>query len=81
LPDGRSLAIITGASQGIGAGLVAGFRRAGYFGVGTSRSNLAGDEADYLAVQGDPLGSCNGSSSAASDHTMPRTPCLATSRA
>jgi NAD(P)-dependent dehydrogenase (short-subunit alcohol dehydrogenase family) len=53
MPDGRSVAIITGASQGIGAGLVAGFRRAGYSVVGTSRSILPGDEADYLAVQGD----------------------------
>ena len=53
MADGRSVAIITGASQGIGAGLVAGFRRAGYAVVGTSRSILSSVEADYLAVQGD----------------------------
>jgi NAD(P)-dependent dehydrogenase (short-subunit alcohol dehydrogenase family) len=53
MPDRRSVAIITGASQGIGAGLVAGFRRAGYAVVGTSRSILSGDDADCLAVQGD----------------------------
>ena len=43
MADGRRVAIITGASQGIGAGLVAGFRRAGYAVVGTSRSILSGD--------------------------------------
>jgi NAD(P)-dependent dehydrogenase (short-subunit alcohol dehydrogenase family) len=53
MSTGRSVAIITGASQGIGAGLVAGFRRAGYAVVGTSRSILSGDEANYLAVEGD----------------------------
>jgi NAD(P)-dependent dehydrogenase (short-subunit alcohol dehydrogenase family) len=52
-PDSRRVAIITGASQGIGAGLVAGFRRAGYAVIGTSRAIQAADEADYLAVQGD----------------------------
>jgi len=47
------VAIITGASQGIGAGLVARFRGAGYAVVGTARSIDAADEADYLAVPGD----------------------------
>jgi NAD(P)-dependent dehydrogenase (short-subunit alcohol dehydrogenase family) len=47
------VAIITGASQGIGAGLVAGFRRAGYSVVGTSRSIRPSDEPDLLTVQGD----------------------------
>ena len=37
-PGERKVAIITGASQGIGAGLVAAFRHAGYAVVGTSRS-------------------------------------------
>src|ERR1700761_5197720 len=32
------VAIVTGASQGIGAGLVAGYRRAGYAVVGVARS-------------------------------------------
>src|SRR3954454_11886775 len=47
------VAIITGASQGIGAGLVAGFRGSGYAVVGTSRSIRSSDEPDYLTVQGD----------------------------
>jgi NAD(P)-dependent dehydrogenase (short-subunit alcohol dehydrogenase family) len=47
------VAIITGASQGIGAGLVAGFRRAGYAVVGNSRSIGSIDEPDYLTVEGD----------------------------
>lgn len=47
------VAIITGASQGIGAGLVAGFRRSGYAVVGTSRSIPSADAPDYLTVQGD----------------------------
>jgi len=49
----RRVAIITGGSQGIGAGLVSGFRRAGYAVVATSRSIGAADEDDYLAVRGD----------------------------
>ena len=52
-PGPRKVAIITGASQGIGAGLVAGFRASGYAVVGTSRSIRPSDEADYLTVQGD----------------------------
>jgi NAD(P)-dependent dehydrogenase (short-subunit alcohol dehydrogenase family) len=47
------VAIITGASQGIGAGLVAGFRRTGYAVVGTSRSIRSSNEPDLLSVQGD----------------------------
>jgi NAD(P)-dependent dehydrogenase (short-subunit alcohol dehydrogenase family) len=52
-PGPRKVAIITGASQGIGAGLVAGFRASGYAVVGTSRSIRPSDESDYLTVQGD----------------------------
>ena len=52
-PDSQKVAIITGASQGIGAGLVAAFRHAGYAVVGTSRSIRPSDDADYLTVQGD----------------------------
>ena len=51
--DRRPVAIITGASQGIGAGLVAAFRRAGYAVVGTSRSIAPRDEPDFLTVHGD----------------------------
>jgi NAD(P)-dependent dehydrogenase (short-subunit alcohol dehydrogenase family) len=51
----QPVAIITGASQGIGAGLVAGFRSAGYAVVGVARSFPAADadERDYIAVAGD----------------------------
>ena len=47
------VAIITGASQGIGAGLVAAFRGAGYAVVGTSRSIPGADEPDYVTIRGD----------------------------
>ncbi len=53
IADSQKVAIITGASQGIGAGLVAGFRRAGYAVVATSRSIGPSDESDFLTVQGD----------------------------
>jgi NAD(P)-dependent dehydrogenase (short-subunit alcohol dehydrogenase family) len=52
-PDTRKVAIITGASQGIGAGLVAGFRESGYAVVGTSRTIPRCDEHDYVTVAGD----------------------------
>jgi NAD(P)-dependent dehydrogenase (short-subunit alcohol dehydrogenase family) len=47
------VAIVTGASHGIGAGLVAGFRGAGYAVVGTSRSIASSGDPDFLAVCGD----------------------------
>jgi len=49
------VAIITGASQGIGAGLVRGYRSAGYAVVGVARSfpSADPDESDYVAVAGD----------------------------
>jgi NAD(P)-dependent dehydrogenase (short-subunit alcohol dehydrogenase family) len=47
------VAIITGASHGIGAGLVSGYRRAGYSVVGAARSLPASDASDYVAVEGD----------------------------
>ena len=49
----RRTAVITGASQGIGAGLAAGFRDAGYAVVATSRSIPPSDESDFLTVRGD----------------------------
>ncbi len=52
-PPARKVAIITGGSQGIGAGLVSGFRREGYAVVATSRSIGPADEDDYLTVRGD----------------------------
>jgi NAD(P)-dependent dehydrogenase (short-subunit alcohol dehydrogenase family) len=51
--DRQRVAIITGASQGIGAGLVDGFRQAGYAVVGTSRRIAVADAPDFLAVPGD----------------------------
>ena len=49
------VAIITGASQGIGAGLVTGYRSAGYAVVGVALSFPQADraESDYVAVAGD----------------------------
>jgi NAD(P)-dependent dehydrogenase (short-subunit alcohol dehydrogenase family) len=49
----RRVAIVTGASQGIGAGLVAGFRGAGYAVVATSRSIRPSDDSEVLSVPGD----------------------------
>jgi len=48
-----NVALITGASQGIGAGLVAGYRRAGYAVVGVALSMPHSDETDYVAIEGD----------------------------
>jgi NAD(P)-dependent dehydrogenase (short-subunit alcohol dehydrogenase family) len=53
MPEPQKVAIITGASQGIGAGLAAAFRRAGYGVVGTSRSIRSSDEPGLLTVQCD----------------------------
>jgi NAD(P)-dependent dehydrogenase (short-subunit alcohol dehydrogenase family) len=51
----QPVAIITGASQGIGAGLVAGYRTAGYAVVGVALSfpPSAEDEEGYVAISGD----------------------------
>jgi len=49
----RKVAIVTGASQGIGAGLVKGFRDRNYRVVATSRSIRQGSDPDILAVPGD----------------------------
>ena len=47
------VAIITGASRGIGAGLAAGYREAGYAVVGVAESMPPSDEPDFLAIEGD----------------------------
>jgi NAD(P)-dependent dehydrogenase (short-subunit alcohol dehydrogenase family) len=48
------VAIITGASHGIGAGLVAGYRRAGYAVIGVALSfPSADDQDDYVEIAGD----------------------------
>ena len=52
-PEPQRVAIVTGASQGIGAGLATAFRRAGSAVVGTARSIPASDDSDFLTVEGD----------------------------
>ncbi|WP_406110141.1 SDR family oxidoreductase [Streptomyces sp. NBC_01003] len=49
----QKVAIVTGASQGIGAGLVEAYRKLGYAVVATSRTIAPADDADILTVQGD----------------------------
>ena len=49
----RKVAVITGASQGIGAGLVDGYRSAGYAVVGSARSAPPGGDRDLVTVAGD----------------------------
>ncbi|MEU7739767.1 SDR family oxidoreductase [Nonomuraea sp. NPDC049158] len=49
----QKVAVITGASQGIGAGLVAAYRKLGYGVVATSRTIAPADDADVVTVQGD----------------------------
>jgi len=49
----QKVAIVTGASRGIGAGLTKAFARAGYAVVATSRSIGASTEPDVLPVPGD----------------------------
>ena len=53
MSESQKVVIITGASRGIGAGLVEGFHRAGYAVVGTSLSIGPSDEPDFLTVKGD----------------------------
>jgi NAD(P)-dependent dehydrogenase (short-subunit alcohol dehydrogenase family) len=49
----QRVAIVTGASQGIGEGLVAAYRKLGYAVVATSRTITASDDPMVLAVAGD----------------------------
>jgi NAD(P)-dependent dehydrogenase (short-subunit alcohol dehydrogenase family) len=49
----RKVAVITGASQGIGAGLVRGYLERGFRVVANSRSIKPGSTADVLTVAGD----------------------------
>ena len=53
IPTSRKVVVVTGASQGIGAGVADGFRRAGYAVVATSRSISSSDASDLLTVRGD----------------------------
>jgi NAD(P)-dependent dehydrogenase (short-subunit alcohol dehydrogenase family) len=52
-PQPRKVAIVTGASQGIGAGIAAAFDGVGYAVVATSRSIEPSGESDVLTVTGD----------------------------
>jgi NAD(P)-dependent dehydrogenase (short-subunit alcohol dehydrogenase family) len=47
------VAIVTGASRGIGAGIVEGYRKQGWAVVATSRSITPSDDPEVLAVPGD----------------------------
>ena len=49
----KRVAIVTGASQGIGEGLVKGFRARGYGVVATSRSIKPSSDPDLVTVSGD----------------------------
>ncbi|MFF3565755.1 SDR family NAD(P)-dependent oxidoreductase [Streptomyces sp. NPDC002574] len=51
--QGQKVAVITGASQGMGAGLVEGYRKLGYAVVATSRTIPASHDEGVLTVQGD----------------------------
>lgn len=51
--QGQKVAVITGASQGIGAGLVAAYRKLGYAVVATSRGIAPSQDPDVLTLQGD----------------------------
>ncbi|MFD9669877.1 SDR family NAD(P)-dependent oxidoreductase [Rhodococcus sp. NPDC059968] len=49
----QKVVVVTGASQGIGAALVTGYRKLGYAVVATSRSIGASDDPEVLTVPGD----------------------------
>lgn len=51
--QGKKVAVITGASQGIGASLVTAYRDLGYAVVATSRSITPSSDPDVLTVAGD----------------------------
>jgi NAD(P)-dependent dehydrogenase (short-subunit alcohol dehydrogenase family) len=53
IAEERKVAVITGASQGIGAGLVNGFREAGYAVVGVARSIPTSDHDDFVTIEAD----------------------------
>ncbi len=49
----RRVAVITGGSQGIGAGLVAGYRNRGWAVVASARTIKPAEDPDLLTVEGD----------------------------
>jgi NAD(P)-dependent dehydrogenase (short-subunit alcohol dehydrogenase family) len=53
MSDERKVAIITGGSQGVGAGLVAGYRQQGWAVVANARSVEPSGDPDVVVVEGD----------------------------
>lgn len=53
MSEERKVAVVTGASQGLGAGIVQAFRERGYRVVATSRSIQPSQDPDILTVAGD----------------------------
>jgi NAD(P)-dependent dehydrogenase (short-subunit alcohol dehydrogenase family) len=53
MSNSRRVVVVTGASQGIGAGLVAGYRRLGFSVVATARSISPAKDEQVLAIAGD----------------------------
>jgi NAD(P)-dependent dehydrogenase (short-subunit alcohol dehydrogenase family)/muconolactone delta-isomerase len=51
--NGRKVAIVTGGSQGIGAGIVAAYRQLGWSVVAVARTIASSDDPDLLTVEGD----------------------------
>lgn len=53
MSDAQKVAIVTGASQGLGAGIVQAYRRLGYAVVANSRNIKQSDDAGVVAIAGD----------------------------
>ncbi|MFJ3470472.1 SDR family NAD(P)-dependent oxidoreductase [Pseudomonas sp. NPDC090201] len=53
MSNSKKVVVVTGASQGLGAGIVAGFRKLGYQVIATSRSIKPSTDPDILTVAGD----------------------------
>ena len=53
MEDRQRVAIVTGGSQGIGAGIVSGYRREGWAVVANSRTITHSEDRDVLTVDGD----------------------------
>ena len=51
--NGQRVAVITGGSHGIGAGLVAGYRARGWAVVASARTIKPSEDPDVLAIEGD----------------------------
>ena len=51
--DGQKVALVTGGSQGIGAGLVTAYRKLGYAVVAVAKSINPSDDPEVLTVSGD----------------------------